>query len=61
MQDKLIAVSVVSIIIILIPVLASLVWILLAGLIGYLLWNRKRLEKIVADLKDILSGNTGEK
>lgn len=61
MQDKLIAVSVVSIIIILIPVLASLVWILLAGLIGYLLWNRKRLERIVADLKDILSGNTGEK
>jgi len=58
MKDKATAITIVVAILALVPVMATIAWLVLGGVIGYAFWHRKRFEKFVTDLKDVIRGDS---
>lgn len=55
MKDKATAIAIALVVVLLMPVIASLTWLVIGGALGYVLWNRSKFTKLWADVKDVIS------
>lgn len=56
MKDKAMAIFAVLAVLVIIPIMTSIAGLALAVIAGYVLWNRERVMKTWADVKEVIRG-----